>query len=161
MLAAAVVRLGRAGVNGGLAPPHPHHVQPAGAHGDREYMHHHRGSVTVRTTRVSCGNSADLAAIDKGSGRCRISESRGAAARFDIGSAAYKAVSSHDPADWNAGLGDLGGESGQALFAANDPTAVRSLDEWTADQFLAEALENPQELRRMQSTMLRRTGDRD
>ena len=51
-----------------------------------------------------------------------------------------------------------GGESWQAFFAASDPTAVRSLDEWTADQLLAEALkrsaENPQSLRRMQSTML-------
>ncbi len=52
-----------------------------------------------------------------------------------------------------------GEESWQAFFAASDPTAVRSLEEWTADQLLAEALkrsaENPQALRRMQSTMLR------
>ena len=50
-------------------------------------------------------------------------------------------------------------ESWRAIFAASDPTAVRSLDEWTADQLLAEVLErsagNPQALRRMQSTMLR------
>ena len=50
-------------------------------------------------------------------------------------------------------------ESWQAFFAASDPTAVKSLDERTADQLLAEALErsaeNPQALRRMQSTMLR------
>ena len=50
-------------------------------------------------------------------------------------------------------------ESWQAFFAASDPTAVKSLDEWTADQLLAEALErsaeHPQALRRMQSTMLR------
>ena len=50
-------------------------------------------------------------------------------------------------------------ESWQALFAGSDPTAVKSLDEWTADQLLAEALErsaeDPQALRRMQSTMLR------
>ncbi len=58
------------------------------------------------------------------------------------------------------GLETSGGEeSWQSFFAASDPTAVRSLDEWTADQLLAEALErsaeNPQALRRMQSTMLR------
>ncbi len=50
-------------------------------------------------------------------------------------------------------------ESWQAFFAASDPPAVKSLDEWTADRLLAEALErsaeNPQALRRMQSTMLR------
>ena len=50
-------------------------------------------------------------------------------------------------------------ESWQAFFAASDPTAVKSPDERTADQLLAEALErsaeNPQALRRMQATMLR------
>ncbi len=50
-------------------------------------------------------------------------------------------------------------ESWRAFFAASDPTAVKSLDEWTADQLLAEVLErsadNPQALRRMQSMMLR------
>ncbi len=50
-------------------------------------------------------------------------------------------------------------ESWQAFFAASDPTAVRSPDERTADQLLAEALarsaEDLQALRRMQSTMLR------
>ncbi len=50
-------------------------------------------------------------------------------------------------------------ESWQAFFAASDPTAVKSPDERTADQLLAEALErsadNPQALRRMQSMMLR------
>lgn len=50
-------------------------------------------------------------------------------------------------------------ESWQAFFAASDPTAVRSPDERTADQLLAEALarsaEDPPALRRMQSTMLR------
>ncbi len=50
-------------------------------------------------------------------------------------------------------------ESWQEFFAAGDPTAVKSLDEWTADQLLAEVLErsaeNPQALRRMQSTVLR------
>ncbi len=50
-------------------------------------------------------------------------------------------------------------ESWQAFFAVSDPTPVKSPDERTADQLLAEALErsaeNPQALRRMQSTMLR------
>ncbi len=50
-------------------------------------------------------------------------------------------------------------ESWQAFFAAGDPTAVKSPDDWTADQLLAEALErraeHPRALRRMQSTMLR------
>ena len=50
-------------------------------------------------------------------------------------------------------------ESWQAFFAVSDPTAVKSPDERTADQLLAEALErsadNPQALRRMQSTTLR------
>ncbi len=50
-------------------------------------------------------------------------------------------------------------ESWQEFFAASDPTAVKSLDERTADQLLAEALarsaEDLQALRRMQSTMLR------
>ena len=50
-------------------------------------------------------------------------------------------------------------ESWRAFFAASDPTAVKSLDEWTADQLLAEVLQlsadNLQALRRMQSTMLR------
>ena len=50
-------------------------------------------------------------------------------------------------------------ESWRAFVAASDPTAVKSLDEWTADQLLAEVLQrsadNLQALRRMQSTMLR------
>ncbi len=50
-------------------------------------------------------------------------------------------------------------ESWRAFFAASDPTAAKSLDEWTADQLLAKVLErsadNPRALRRMQSTMLR------
>ncbi len=50
-------------------------------------------------------------------------------------------------------------ESWQAFFAVSDPTAVKSLDEWTADQLLAEVLQrsadNQQARRRMQSMMLR------
>jgi len=58
-----------------------------------------------------------------------------------------------------------GEESWQAFFAASDPTAVRSLDEWTADQLLAEALKRSAEKSSVASThavhYANSTGDRD